>query len=401
MSDLVDQAGVAAAQRVSGADSEDLPEALEHVDSGGSVLLDEIGVAIVSAEPDQSRSLMAAAEASPGVVVIERERVVTIFGASDDYLRGYQAGVNAAIDQALSSAQGVAPGVSTATDWQEDQTTWGLQATRVTESCHTGDGVRVAVLDTGVDLTHRDLVGRAVTTASFIAGEDVQDGHGHGTHCIGTACGSAQPDRLPRYGVAGGAAIYAGKVLSNAGSGADRGILAGINWAVRQGCRVISMSLGAPTEVGDRYSRVYEGVARRALAKGSIIVAAAGNESTRPAIVSPVGHPANCPSILAVAALSRELSVAPFSCAGLNPNGGQIDLAAPGMDVLSSWPEPTGYRRLAGTSMATPHVAGILALLTEAIPQATPAELKNLLLAYARRLPLAATDVGVGLAQAP
>jgi subtilisin family serine protease len=401
MSSLAEATGVAPAEQVSAAEPEAVAQAL---DAGANVVLEDIGVAIVSAEPDQRQSLMEAASAAPQVLAIERERRVSIFPeqlTSADYLRGFQAGVDAAVTAALSGTSGAGAAAAAADEWDETRATWGLQAVRVLESCLTGEGVRVAVLDTGVDLTHRDLVGRSITTASFIAGEDVQDGHGHGTHCIGTSCGTATPSTLPRYGIAGSAQIYAGKVLSNAGSGADGGILAGINWAVAQGCRVVSMSLGAPTKVGDTYSRVYEQVALRALERGTIIVAAAGNESHRPDVICPVGHPANCPSILAVAALARDLSVAWFSSAGLNPDGGQVDIAAPGVDVLSSWPEPLGYRRIAGTSMATPHVAGVLALLTQANPTASPAQLKNTLSSSARRLTLPATDVGSGLVQAP
>ena len=83
------------------------------------------------------------------------------------------------------------------------------------------------------------------------------------------------------------AEVFAGKVLSDAGSGADRGILAGINWGISEGCRVISMSLGAPTQVEDTFSRVYEAVAQRAMRKGTMIVAAAGNESNRPTTIAP------------------------------------------------------------------------------------------------------------------
>ncbi|MEV4067618.1 S8 family serine peptidase [Nonomuraea dietziae] len=201
---------------------------------------------------------------------------------------------------------------------------------------------------------------------------------------------------LPRYGAACDAEIFAGKVLSNAGSGSDRSILAGINWAVSHRCRVISMSLGAPTKVGDTYSRVYETVAQRALEKGTLIVAAAGNSRPRP-----VNHPANCPSIMAVGAITPDFTVAPFSCIGINLDGGQVDIAAPGVDVYSSYKEPTGYRRLSGTSMATPHVAGVVALLAEAFPNEGPAELKLRLLSSAQHLPLPNTDVGVGLVQAP
>jgi subtilisin family serine protease len=395
-------AGTGAPEHVS---ADDAPGAAEVLQQGGAVVFDEIGVGVVAAEPDQREAVMRAAAEAQEVLVIEPERVLYAFGdgVSAEYLRGYRDGVTTLVDHALGGL-GTADGGSAAAGagaGDESVATWGLQATGVLRSCYTGQGVRLAVLDTGVNVLHRDLAGRVLHTRSFIHGESVEDGHGHGTHCIGTACGTREPTSLPRYGVAGGAEIFAGKVLSDEGSGGDASILAGINWAVGQDCHVISMSLGAPSNVGDAYSRIYETVARRALGRGTIIVAAAGNESNRPMDVRPVGHPANCPSILAVAALSPQLGVAPFSCAGLNPDGGQVDIAAPGMDVLSSWPEPTGHRRLNGTSMATPHVAGILALLTEAHPTSMPAERKVLLLAGARRLELASTDVGAGLVQAP
>lgn len=210
------------------------------------------------------------------------------------------------------------------------------------------------------------------------------------------------PTDPPRYGVAFDAEIYAGKVLSNRGSGADEGILAGIEWALSNGCRIVSMSLGSPTAPGEPYSPVFERVARRALAQGMAIIAAAGNESERDAgVVAPVGHPANCPSISAVAALDSVLEVAAFSNGGSAPRGGQVDFAGPGVAVHSSWPMPTRYRTLSGTSMATPHAAGIAALLAEANPDATATELVGLLSQTARRLPLASTDVGAGLVQAP
>jgi subtilisin len=301
-------------------------------------------------------------------------------------------------DKLAGPAAGMAA-VAAALD--ESQAAWGLQLTKALESCYSGRGVRVAILDTGFDLGHPDFTTRTLVGETFIDGEAVQDGHGHGTHCIGTSCGSQHPDTLPRYGVAYDAEIYAGKVLSNQGSGADRGILAGIEWAVANDCRIVSMSLGARTRPGQSFSRVFETAAQRALAAGTLIVAAAGNESNRPGQVNPVAHPANCPSILAVAALDSQLAVAPFSNRGINPDGGQVDIAGPGVKVYSSWPMPTRYRTINGTSMATPHVAGVAALLAEAHPQATTAELKNLLLQGARRLPLPSSDVGVGLVQAP
>jgi subtilisin family serine protease len=104
---------------------------------------------------------------------------------------------------------------------------------------------------------------------------------------------------------------------------------------------------------------------------------------------------------MAVAAVDQQLRVARFSNAGLNPQGGQVDIAGPGVAVHSSWPRPVLYNRISGTSMATPHVAGIAAQLAEANPTARGAALWTLLLQRARRLPLPARDVGSGLVQAP
>jgi subtilisin family serine protease len=95
-------------------------------------------------------------------------------------------------------------------------------------SAYSGQGVRVAVLDTGMDLEHPDFVGRNPVTRSFVADESVQDGHGHGTHCIGTSCRPRVPAQLPRFGIAYDAQIHARKVLSNRGSDTDSQILGGI-----------------------------------------------------------------------------------------------------------------------------------------------------------------------------
>jgi subtilisin family serine protease len=177
--------------------------------------------------------------------------------------------------------------------------------------------------------------------------------------------------------------------------------LAGINWAVTSGCHIISMSLGSAVFPGQSFSPIYEQVAQRALAAGSLIIAAAGNESQRPGHIAPVAHPANCPSIMAVAALDVRFQVASFSCGGLNPQGGQVDIAGPGVSVRSSWPRPVLYNTISGTSMATPHVAGIAALHAEANPNARGLALANLLIQSARRLALPSRDVGSGLVQAP
>lgn len=409
MAQLRSGAGVARARRVRASEAESTAAAL---DESGAVLIEGIGVGIVTVQPDQRESLRATAQEKPAVLAMEPERVLyashtTIPGttpqgtATADYLRGYQHGVEELVQHALERMEIAEPAAAAlAAGWDESDTTWGVQATRAAASTLGGRGVKVAVLDTGVDTAHPDLAGRFGAWSSFVPGEDVIDGHGHGTHCTGTACGPRTPAALPRFGVACEAEICAGKVLSNQGSGTDGQILAGVDWAIGQGCTVVSLSLGSPARVGRPPSRIWEQVARRALRAGTVLVAAAGNDSDRPARTEPVGHPANCPSVLAVGALTRDLTIAFFSNAGLSPGGGQVDLAAPGVDVLSSWPG-SGYQRLMGTSMATPHVAGVLALLAEDNPSASAAELKSLLLAGARRLPLPAVDVGAGLVQAP
>lgn len=278
--------------------------------------------------------------------------------------------------------------------------TWGIRITEALHSPYTGAGVGVAVIDTGFDTSHPDFIGREVTTYSFVPDETIQDQHGHGTHCIGTACGSVDLNEQ-RYGVASGAHIYAGKVLNNQGSGAQAWVLNGMTWAANSGCKVLSMSLGSKVLPGDHYDEAYERAARYALSKGTVIVAAAGNESRRSKKqFSPVGSPADCPSILAVAALDEALQVADFSNRAINP-GGEMDIAAPGVAIYSSWPMPARNRTLSGTSMATPYVAGILALLFEKHPDATPSMAVKELREMARSLPLLPEDVGAGLSLAP
>src|SRR5690606_34612384 len=198
--------------------------------------------------------------------------------------------------------------------------------------------------------------------------------HGHGTHCIGSACGSVDVNGQ-RYGVAPESLIYAGKVLSNEGSGAQSWILNGITWAANNGCKVISMSLGSQVFPGQSYDLAYERAAQFAVSKGAALVAAAGNESRRSwNQFNPVGSPADCPSILSVAALDSELAVADFSNRAINPTG-LVDISGPGVQIYSSWPMPMRYRTISGTSMATPHVAGITALLWEQNPEASPEQI--------------------------
>ena len=381
---LLDDKSVAAGARemnrvagISAASTADSATRAELVAADG-VIFQDLGIAVVNATPDQVTQLTRAAEAPGPIAVVEAERVVHAYTAP--------------------------PTTDEAAAVDESVFTWGLQAVGANLSSATGKGIRLAVLDTGFTVAHPDFAGRAVMTQSFISGETVDDAHGHGTHCIGSAAGPRKAvSGGPGYGVAHEAEIYAGKVLSNKGSGSDSGILAGIEWAIANGCAVVSMSLGASVRPGTPHSQIFEQAATRALAKGTLIIAAAGNESNRPGKVSPVGHPANCPSILSVGAVDVQRAIAFFSC-GTVDTVGQVDIVGPGVDVYSSWNSEDGglgmHKRIQGTSMATPHVAGVAALVAEK-HGARGWELWARLSQTARRLALPSTDVGAGLVQAP
>ena len=359
--------------------------ALETLGAADAVVFPEIGAALISGAAFAARSLAMTAEAdseSP-IEVIEPE----YFAFSDAleselYLRGFSRAVEA-ISQDLRGEPGKA---TLDEEVQVLGATWGLVVCRVPQSTRSGAAIRLAVLDTGMDLGHPDFAGRPIVSQSFIAGQAVQDGHGHGTHCIGTSSGpKAPPGTTPRYGIAYQDLIHVGKVLSNSGSGATAGILAGLNWAIANRCAVISMSLGAQTPV----QAAYTAAGSAALANGCLIVAAAGNAS------APTGAPANSPTIMSVASLDPTLSPSSFS------NFGKIEIAAPGRDVFSAAPRPRLYATMSGTSMATPHVAGCAALWAQTSPALRGMALWRKLQTTARQLPSPANRVGAGLVQAP
>lgn len=286
----------------------------------------------------------------------------------------------------------------------EDDTAafWGVHAIEGLTSSYTGKGINLAILDTGMYLDHPDYANRDILSKSFIAGEVVDDRNGHGTHCAGIATGGANKNTGTRYGAASEASLYVGKVLSNSGSGSDSGILAGLEWAVSNDCKIISMSLGASVDPNERYSNIYNELAKKAMDLGTIIIAAAGNDSRRSqGDIRPVNHPANCPNIMGVGALDNKSGVANFSCGGINPDGGEVDIAAPGVDIYSTWKMPQQYAIISGTSMATPFVAGVAAKLWEAEPTASAKGIWEKLTGTAKGLDLPPRDVGSGLVQSP
>jgi subtilisin family serine protease len=355
----------------------------EGIGDADAMVFPEIGSALVSGAALQRQGISAQDELSSDSPFETVEPEYFVFADKNDYLRGFLKAVET-IAKDLESQIG-----DTADEEELEPSvlgaTWGLIRCRVPASTRSGQGIKVAVLDTGLDLRHPDFAGRNLSAATFVA-QPVQDLHSHGTHCIGTALGPlAPPGTTPRYGIAYRGHIFAGKVLSNSGFSVGGSVLAGMNWAVANRCQVISLSLGSASPV----SAAYTAAGAAALRNGCLMIAAAGNAGAQ------TGSPANSPTILSIASLDSTLGPSVFS------NFGKIEIAAPGRDVFSSIPTPRRYGLMSGTSMATPHVAGCAALWAQTSSSLRGQALWRKLQASARRLPFPAARVGAGLVQAP
>jgi subtilisin family serine protease len=267
----------------------------------------------------------------------------------------------------------------------------------------TGKGVTVAVLDTGVDVGHPDLDGRVSTTRSFIEGEEVADRNGHGTHVTSTLGGSGAASDGKEKGVAPGATLAVGKVLSDQGSGSESQIIAGMEWAARDvGAEVVSMSLGS-TEPSDGTDPMAQAVETLSKETGALFVVAAGNTGAP----SSIGSPGAADSALTVGAVDSADQAAYFTSAGPRhgDNALKPDLSAPGVDILAARSRLAAgsgdYTAMSGTSMATPHVAGVAALLAERHPDWTGAQLKNALMSTSKQLDASAYALGAGRVSVP
>ncbi|MFF7328905.1 S8 family serine peptidase [Streptomyces sp. NPDC008150] len=252
----------------------------------------------------------------------------------------------------------------------------------------TGKGVTVAVLDTGVDAGHPDLAGRVAQSRSFIDGEEVADLNGHGTHVTSTIGGTGAASDGLEKGVAPDATLAVGKVLSNAGEGSESQIIAGMEWAARDvHAKIISMSLGS-TEASDGTDPMAEAVNTLTAETGALFVIAAGNTGAP----SSIGSPGAADDALTVGAVDSADQAAYFTSAGprYGDNALKPDISAPGVDILaarSQLVDGTGYYvSESGTSMATPHVAGVAALLAQEHPDWTGAQLKDALMSTSKRL---------------
>lgn len=251
-----------------------------------------------------------------------------------------------------------------------------------------GTGVKVAILDTGVDATHPDVADRIATSKSFVPGSDTVDGHGHGTHVASTIAGSGAASGGKYKGVAPGAKLVIGKVLDNGGSGQDSWIIDGMQWAASSGAKVVSMSLGGgPSDGTDPLSQAVDDLTA---ATGTLFVIAAGNAGPD---ASTVAAPGAADAALTVAATDKSDKLADFSSRGPRVDSAlKPDVAAPGVNIVAARAAgttlgiPVGkyYTTLSGTSMATPHVAGSAAILAERHPDWKAAQLKAALMSTAK-----------------
>jgi subtilisin family serine protease len=295
---------------------------------------------------------------------------------------------------------------------------WHLSKVGVVQPPASNRRVKVAILDSGIDLNHPDFTGRFVemppdgapdgvhvgevgtgNAVNYVAGESLQDLHGHGTHCAGLIAGPQAPNRGPRYGVGPDIDLLVAKVLNGSARGFDNNILEAIDWAADQGARIISLSLGTPRAERGDYDPLYEAAAKALLEEdpGVLIIASAGNESRRKAgLISAVGNPAACPSIMAVAAVGQDDAIATDS-SGKRDDIGEINISAPGVAIYSSWAADQ-YRLASGTSSATPIVAGVAGLVLKESPNLNARQLRQRLLETARNLG-PADDFGAGMVQ--
>ena len=292
-----------------------------------------IGVKILRVPEDRVETIVAALSRNPNVVFAEPDYTYHAIGITNDTYVDNQWGLHNTNDHDIDAPEA-----------------WVITTGVLTD--------KIAVLDTGVDQDHEDLVSKIVLNANFTESDDFDDAYGHGTHVAGIAAAATNNEK----GVAGTApacGIMNGKVLGDDGGGYASWIASGMSWATNEGARVINMSLG-----GYSTSRTMQKAVRFAWNKGVVIVAAAGNHDINLRL-----YPAAYSQCIAVAATNQSDLKASFS-----NYGSWVDVAAPGVNIFSTLPNhpyaiqnshgtSLNYDDLGGTSMATPFVAGIAALV--------------------------------------
>jgi serine protease AprX len=278
-----------------------------------------------------------------------------------------------------------------------------IQIPRVQALGWDGSGIRIAIVDTGIDPEHPDFQDRVAEMVDWV-GEGLVDENGHGTHCASIAAGSGTASGGRYRGVAPAATIYAAKVLRRNGQGMMSDVMAGIDWAVDQGVHIISLSLGGPGP-SDGHDALAE-MCDAAMASGVVVCVAAGNDG--PANRT-VGSPGASREAITVGASTDEDMIASFSSRGPTADGrvkpdivvpGHLITAARAKGTTMGTPIDAYYAEASGTSMATPVAAGLCALLLQKEPDLTPAQVKARLMETAVDLGEHANTQGSGRADA-
>jgi minor extracellular protease Epr len=246
----------------------------------------------------------------------------------------------------------------------QQTTPWGIQKIRAPQVWATGNkgtGIKVAIVDTGIDTAHPDL--KVVGGVSYVSyTTSYNDDNGHGTHCAGIV--AALNNTIGVVGVAPEAALYAVKVLDSSGSGYFSDVISGIDWCITNNMQVVSMSFGSTYDDTILHSEL-----DLAYSQGIVLVAAAGNSGPG---ANTIGYPAKYSSVIAVGATDSNDVVASWSS-----RGPELSVTAPGVNIYSTYKRST-YATMSGTSMACPHVTGTVALILGRAAH-TPAEVRDIL----------------------
>lgn len=272
---------------------------------------------------------------------------------------------------------------------QIDWGVYGINAPTAWDSS-TGIDVKIAVIDTGISKNHPDLnVNSGINLVGELHNKKWDDDNGHGTHVAGiiAACNNS----IGVIGVAPDVELYAVKVLDSYGNGRISDVIEGIEWSVLNNMDIISMSLGT-----DVYSQALDDTCNNAYDSGILLVAAAGNNGDGNLSTDDVMYPARFDSVIAVSAVDYD-NIAPLWSA----DGCEMELAAPGVNIYSTWLDG-GYATRSGTSMATPFVSGVAALLMQGDNVSSPDEIRVILTNNSIDLGVEGRDgfYGFGLVQA-
>ncbi len=256
-----------------------------------------------------------------------------------------------------------------------------MEVDKVWDAGYDGDGVVIAVIDTGIDANHPDLKGKVVGWVDFVNGRpSPYDDNGHGTHVSGIAAGTGAASNGKYIGVAPKAKLVGVKVLNSQGSGLLSTILKGVDWVIKNkdkyGIKVINLSLGS-NQNGDGTDELSRAV-DRAWEEGIVVCIAAGNSGPDKGTVS---IPGVAKKVITVGAVDFNDKIAWFSSRGPTTDGRiKPEVVAPGVDITAPKANSDGYVQMSGTSMATPHVSGVAALLIQAHPNWSPDKIKKVLI---------------------